>query len=284
MATFPQSFLLALTLSSVALGSLAPATALAERALTANQIIGQMKNAMEPPKASLRRMTLTARDGSEETSLDLLQARRTFPDGARSLTVVLNPEGVRGIAYLVEQRRDGTGNTEYVYMPVIRRARKLLPTESYTAFLDTDFSYGDLGLLPIETQNELGDETTVKGRKTYEVESTTGPVEEQWYVKRTVTFIDAETLLPIKRNFYNPANSLFKTETFVESMQVDGIPSPSLIVMQNLGTRTNSVLQTTSLSYNDDIAEELFTPEKLSVVGGILAKSKSAPNPTPAGH
>ena len=245
------------------------APAFADDAPSADQIIGQMKAALEPPKASLRRYTMTVNQGSEHTKFTLVQARKALPDGNRSLTVILAPEDAKGIAYLVAEKPKGQDNLEWLYIPVVRRVRELVPAENYTSFLDSDFTYGDLGFLDPASTNKLLGSETVGGKKTWKVESIPGSTTKQWYYSRIVTWVDAETLLPVKREFYSPANAVFKIEAFDDVSRVDGIATPFKITMANLPAKSTSVLEVTDVAYGLDIPDDLFGPDKLRTIAGL---------------
>ncbi|MDG2303132.1 MAG: outer membrane lipoprotein-sorting protein [Candidatus Binatia bacterium] len=241
---------------------LAAPTAAAEP--DAAQIIRDMREAVEPSKPSTRVLTLTAKHGGRSESLKLIQARKKLPDGTRaSLTFVIEPEDARGLAYL--EQHDVKGNSkEYTYAPVIRRVRELTPAESYTSFLHTDFSYGDLGFLPVEDSNEfLGTEKEGNDRVFYKIQSTPSSAAQQWYYSRYVTWIDAASKLPVKREYYSPAGELFKLEVFEDVTQIDGVPTPTKVTMNNLPAKSSSEMVVSSVSYNNGIPDEFFTPKML---------------------
>lgn len=248
----------------VAAGALGqPAAARAADPPSADEVVRQMRLALEPPKTSVRTMTMVFDDRGTKTTFQLAQARKPKPD--RSLTVLLEPEDARGIAYLVA-RQPGEEASEWIYVPLIRRVRHLVPAENYQTFLDTDFTYGDLGLLPIDTENKLLGTEQVEGRKAYKVESIPGSAVKQWYYARIVTLIDADMLLPIRREFYSPAGELFKVETFGAVTRVDGIPTPLEIVMTNVGTDTSTTLTVTGIDYETEVPDSLFEPKSLPAI------------------
>ena len=173
------------TLAAVAATALAlvVGSAAAADPPSADEVVRQMKSALEPPKASVRTMTMTFDDHGQKTSFGLVQARKKIADGEHSLTVLLEPADARGIAYLTADA--GTGDpVEWLYVPYVQRTRKLVPAENYQSFMDTDFTYGDLGLLPVDTKNTMLGTEQVDGKKTYKVESIPGSTVKQWYYSR----------------------------------------------------------------------------------------------------
>jgi hypothetical protein len=232
---------------------------------SADEVVKQMKLALEPAKPSVRTMTLTFDDQGTKTTFGLVQARKKLADGDRSLTVLLEPPDARGIAYLVAAPPSGEPH-EWLYVPYVRRTRNLVPAENYQSFMDTDFTYGDLGLLPTDTRNTLLGSEQIEGKKTYKVESIPSSTVKQWYYSRTVTWIDAASMLPIRRELYSPAGDLFKTETFGSVSRVDGVPTPFEAKMTTVSSRTSTTLLVTSISYDVNLPDSVFAPEGLRAI------------------
>jgi hypothetical protein len=268
-------------LCAVALVLLGAASVRAADAPNADEIIRQMKLALEPQKPSVRAMTLTFDDHGHESSFGLAQARKHIADGDRSLTVLLEPKDARGIAYLAAGAAAGD-TTEWLYVPYVQRTRKLVPAENYQSFMDTDFTYGDLGLLPTDTTNKLLGSEPLDGKTAYKVESVPSSTVKQWYSSRTVTWIDAATLLPLRRDFYSPAGEVFKTETYGSVARIDGVPTVLEIKMSTVAGESSSTLRVTSIRYDADVPDGLFAPEGLrSIAGSPVWQAKLPKAPAP---
>jgi hypothetical protein len=272
----PHRLLAAPTVVVAALLVLTAAPAWSASPPSADEIVREMKLALEPHRPSVRAMTLTFDDHGEKTTFGLAQARKHLPDGDRSLTVLLEPKDARGIAYLEAAKPSG-GATEWLYVPYVRRTRQLVPAEDYQSFMDTDFTYGDLGLLPTDTRNKFLGTEKVDGKNAYEVESIPTSTVKQWYVSRTLTWIDAETLLPLRREFFSPGGDLFKTETFGSVARIDGVPTPLDIEMRTRDGGTITTLHVDSVSYDVVVPDALFAPDGLRTVAeNDFWKSKPA--------
>jgi outer membrane lipoprotein-sorting protein len=227
-------------------------------------------------------MTMTLDDQGSKTTFGLVQARKRLADGDRALTVLLEPEGARGIAYLTAEGGKG-GPTEWLYVPYVQRTRKLVPAENYQSFMETDFTYGDLGLLPVDTRNTLQGTETVDGKKAYKIESIPSTTVKQWYYSRSVTWVDAATLLPLRRELYSPAGDLFKLETFGSVTRIEGIPTPLETRITDVGTKSTTTLTVNSVNYDANLPDSLFQPEGLrSIADADVWKTKAAAQPAPS--
>jgi outer membrane lipoprotein-sorting protein len=257
---------------------LASAPATADEAPDADRIVAQMKAALEPDKPSVRTMTMSVRQDGESQAFTVAQARSKVAGEPRSLTVLLAPDDARGLAYLVADKAPGSKeNKEWLYVPVVRRVRELVPAENYTSFLDSDFTYADLGFLDLGSTNKLLGSDTVGGKKAYKVESIPGSTTKQWYYARIVTWVDAETLLPLRREYYAPSGLMFKVATFDSVSRVDGMPTPFRITMENIPNRTSSELTVTNVTYAAKIPDEIFTPAKLRTIADLALWNEQHP-------
>lgn len=243
---------------------------------SASEIVKKMKAALEPPKASIRDMTLTLNQEGESSSFKMIQARKILSDGPRSLTVLTRPDAARGLGYLVQERAGKKDNVEFLYVPLVRRVRRLVPAENYNSFLDSDFTYGDMGFLPMDSTDRLIGSDPVDGKDAWKVESVPGSTVKQWYYSRYFTWIDKTTLLPIRRQFFSPAGEVFKTMTFESVTNVDGVPTPLKITMNNPAAKSSSVLEVTSVTYDAKLDDSLFTPAALSKAADAVDASFKA--------
>src|SRR5438045_3974900 len=115
----------------------------------AGTLVQKMRDALEPPRASTRKVTIVLNavaPATETVQWTAGQARKRLSDGRRILTVMLAPASERGIALLV-QEQPKKADLQWFYLPAVRRTRTLVRADAYQAFLNTDFTYADLGFV-----------------------------------------------------------------------------------------------------------------------------------------
>src|SRR5262249_57366840 len=115
-----------------------------------------------------------------------------------------------------------TQSTQWVWDPIFRRVRTLIPLEGFEAFLSSDFTYADLGLVDLHSTYKLLGEEQHDGVRAYKVQEVP---HSQWYYTRIVTWIAADSSFPLERQFYDPANQLWKVEHFDQVTEINGIPT-----------------------------------------------------------
>jgi len=223
-------------------------------------VVKKMKEVFEPVRPSTRRVVLTVNSGGETVQFVAGQARKQFPDGKRMVMVLLQPPDLKGNNYLTWEPKDTKPTAVWAWIPFLRRIREFTPVDAYEHYLGSDFTFADLGFVRLHPNYKLLGEEEHGGKQTYKIEETVP--KERAYYSRVVTWVDKATLLPLQRDYYDPAGTLWKTETF-EVTTIDGVPTPIRIVMTDLQAKTSTVQQIDNVKYNVEIPDALFDPMKL---------------------
>jgi Outer membrane lipoprotein-sorting protein len=221
-------------------------------------LVAGMKQALEPVRPSLRKMTLTVAQGGTTSTVTLGQARGIVGGANLILTVVLAPGDLRGTAYLVQEQAASASDRLWTYVPAIGRVRTVVGPEAFSAFLNSDFTYSDLGFTALRWTYTVKDGDAVNGAKTYRVE---GVPQQQWYYARVVSLIAADGFMPIQRDFFDPANQPWKVERFETVKTVNGVPTPLLVSMDDTQSKSRTTLTITDLAYDAQVPEALLKPE-----------------------
>jgi outer membrane lipoprotein-sorting protein len=225
-------------------------------------VVKKMKEVFEPVRPSTRRVVLTVNSEGETVQFVAGQARKQFPDGKRMVMVLLQPIDLKGNNYLVWEPTDSKPSTVWMWVPFLRRIRQFAPVDAYEHYLGSDFTFADLGFVRLHPNYKLLGEEEHGGKQTYKIEETVP--KERAYYSRVVTWVDKTTLLPMQRDYYDPAGTLWKTETF-EVATIDGVPTPIRIVMKDLQANTSTVQQIDNVRYDVEIPDALFDPVRLRI-------------------
>jgi len=223
-------------------------------------IVKKMKEVFEPVRPSTRRVVLTVNSGGETVQFVAGQARKQLPDGKRMIMVLLQPVDLKGNNYLVWEPKDTKPTAVWAWVPFLRRIREFTTVDAYEHYLGSDFTFADLGFVRLHPNYRLLGEEEHGGKQTYKIEETVP--KERAYYSRVVTWVDKATLLPVQRDYYDPAGALWKTETF-EVTTIDGVPTPIRIVMKDLQAKTSTMQQIDNVKYDAELPDALFDPMKL---------------------
>jgi len=233
----------------------------------AKSLVREMKDVLEPSRTSVRSLDLISTNAQgERVTLSLLQANKKLADGKRML--IRTPSEVGNVVYLFWER-ENRQLPVYEYLTPLRRVKELSGiVASYDSFYTTDFTYADLGFIPVQEGYQVLGEEQYKGVRAYKIEETIS--KEKPYYSRIITWIAADTKLPLERDYYDIAGELWKRELFTDIAIVDGIPTPMDIVMKDVQHGSMTELKVTSIKNDVKIPDELFMHE-------YLAKALDAP-------
>jgi hypothetical protein len=245
--------------ASILLAAVAVAPALAAPPDAAT-VVSKMRAALEPDRASVRKLTMTVTGpGGDASQITLGAARKKVGAVPRVVMVVLAPEALRGTSLLVEEAT--AENVLWLYVPAIGRVRKLVSPEAYTTFLNSDFTFADLGFVGMGAKYELQGEEKRQGVDTYKLE---GVPRETWYYSRFITWVAKDTSFPVERNFNDVANNLWKVERWSNVSAINGVPTALRLSMENVQSQTKSEIVADAVRYDVEIPDALVDPAQLS--------------------
>jgi len=225
-------------------------------------VLRKMKEAFEPARPSLRTLAITVHNMGEDTKLIVQQARKQTADGKRMVMVLAEPEGLRGSADLIAEAKQAMQPpVMWIYEPFIRRVRKLITIDGYEHFLGTDFTYADLGFVRLHKNHRLIGVEQKDGTTAYKVEEKLPA--GQIYYSRVVMWVAQSTMLPLERDYYDPAGDFWKKEVFDSVSTVDGVPTVLHVQMADLLSKTSTDLNVTQIKYDVAIPDTLFDPDHL---------------------
>lgn len=238
-------------------------------------IIKKSDEAINSMLAGTRKMTMTLKDGKDVTSEWVARrAYRLFDDGKRELMIFLEPDYLKGNAYMYFKPLDKPV-TEWVYSTPTRRVRKLSGANAYESFFSTDFTYADLGIKDPGGSSTLLGEEQIEGRKVYKLETLPN---EKYYYSRIVSLIACDNFVPIKREYFDAANRHWKTKLFKNYTVINNIPVPLKITIIDLQRNHSTDLSFSDICFDADyLTKEDFDPEKLS--NAILSPVCRVPTP-----
>ncbi len=256
----------------------AASPAVAQPPSNVKAIVQKMKEAFEPVRPSVRTLTFTVSELGESQKFVAGQARKQLQDGKRMATVLLQPADLRGTAFLVSEPKDPTKPTAvWIYVPAIRRVRKVLPIDAYEHFLGTDFTYADLGFVRQHTNYRLLATEQHAGTKAYKVEEKLPA--DQYYYSRIVMWIAQNTMLPLERDYYDPTGMLWKREVFDSVTTIDDAPTVLHVQMTDLEVNSSTNMNVSQVQYDVQVPDALFEPQHLPQLADdpVWQPGKTAP-------
>jgi hypothetical protein len=214
-------------------------------------------------------MELTDKGGAARTRVTR-SFRRDFGGERRSVLFFEEPANVRGTAFLAHDHPEpGRDDDHWLYLPALRKSRRVASSERGRSFLGTDLSYEELKK---ETRINAEDfhwttvgEEEVEGRRCIVVEGTAvdeATARELGYA-RVRLGVDAELWLPRRAEFWSRAEEPVKTVRLRDVREVQGIWTVHRVEADNAQTGHRTTLIFRDVDYQGELPEDLFTEDAL---------------------
>ncbi len=211
-------------------------------------------------------MTLTNKKGGVRVR-EVVCYMKDYGDTDKTVIVFRTPKDVAGVGYLMWEYEDAADGREkdadrWLYMPAMKKIRRISGSGSGDDFMGTDFTYEDIGDrgLSKDTFVLLGTEN-VGGTECRKVECTAKNANEK--NPRRILWIRADNYLLQKAEFYDRQNNLQRTLTCSDIAMIDGIWTTGKMFMENVQTGHSTLLEMKDVRYNVDIDDSLFTAAAL---------------------
>jgi hypothetical protein len=154
------------------------------------------------------KLTTASKDGKRKEQIVTSTAKK-IGEKTHSLVRFLQPAGVAGVAILTVEGAKGEAAEISLYLPKLKRVRKVARTQRGQAFMDTDFSYADLGGTGGESDDAMKKvgESKVMDRLAWVLSGKAGPDSPYGEVK---VFVDQETYVPTQVEYTDKEGKPFK--------------------------------------------------------------------------
>ena len=231
------------------------ASSLVWAAMPAGQVMAKVMEIQNSDTSALD-LKLTLIEPNGQMRERRIQTLSQTKDGlTSSLTVFLSPENVRNTRFLfIEQ--EGGKTEQWIYLPALKRSRRIGSSEEGGSFMGSDFSYADMASTTYDenqAQHLLLDEDVMSWR----IQST--PYEQKTYGK-TITVVEKATYLPLRVEFYDlDGKTLVKTLVTEETDTVNGKPITKILTMKTEATGHATRLEMLQTRFDVPLGNGYFT-------------------------
>ena len=238
--------------------------------LSASAIVARI-NAVPEGEAVSREllMQMTDRRGTER-SRKTISFRKTYGDQKKTVLFYVEPSNVRDTGFLIwDYQASAEEDDQWLYLPALRKVRRISAADRGDYFLGTDFTYEDIKLdgklEPLDYDFELLGEEPLDGRASYQVQATpkNEDIAEELGYSRKVVWVDPETWMIRRAEFWDVKGTLLKTLTVSDIRPVDGILSRHELDLVNHQTGHKTRFVFSNVDYGSPIDDGLFTRRAL---------------------
>jgi len=165
-------------------------------------------------------MTLINSRGSTRVR-EIKQFIKDYGNSEKKIMFFTAPADVKNTSFMTWSYDNGKDDDMWIYLPALRKVKRISSDSKSDYFMGSDFTYDDLGdRHPSEDNHKILREETVDGQQCYVVEST--PKDPDYMYSKTVSWIIKDEWIGLRKEFYDEDGELLKTLTVKEYDKING--------------------------------------------------------------
>jgi len=228
-------------------------------------------NALDEGEHTMRNIHMKMIDRrGKERERDTVSFRKYFGEDKKTIIFYKSPSNVKNTAFLTfDYKSESVDDDQWLYLPAMRKIRRISSSDRGDYFLGTDFTYEDIkkeGKIAIEdyTYETLGEET-VDGVKTYIVEGTIVDAKDAKELGHSKVFmwIDPDINLVRKALYFDLKGNELKTLSTKDVRKVDNIWTRHILDVQNHKTGHRTIFTFSNVDYKTPVADRRFKKQSL---------------------
>jgi outer membrane lipoprotein-sorting protein len=163
------------------------------------------------------------------------------------------------MTFMVWKNPDENDN-RWLYVPAVDLVKQISADDKNSSFVGSDFSYEDVSgrHWTEDTHTLVSANETVDGREAWLISST--PVDEDYdgFAEKK-SWIDKETYLPLKEEYYDEDGELIRVFTADKIEEIDGIMTITQRSMEDVDKDQKTTVIFDKINYNIGVTDDIFT-------------------------
>lgn len=213
-------------------------------------------------------LTVTAKDGKERKK-SWRSYRLGYAGDSRLLIRFTAPPEVKGVGFL-SLPRPGKNPDQWLYLPSMKRERRIAAQDRSASFVGTDFNYEDMEELDHEKYDVklLADEN-VAGQPCWAIEARPRADAGKSLYERKLLFLRKDILYLVRMDLFRPGEKEPGKRLLLEEVTVvDGHQVARRMTMKDLAKGSTTVIRLERLAFDGPQPEGRFTLQNLVREGG----------------
>ena len=208
-------------------------------------------------------MRLVSKDGKERIrEMTMLRLDREDGGEQKYFLYFHQPGDVRDMTFMVwkHPQRD---DERWLFIPAIKLVRRIAANDKRSSFVGSDFSYEDVSGREVEEDTHiLVREETREGRPVFVIRSAPKDEKSADFSYR-LAWIDKETYVLWREEYYDKRDELYKVFTAEEVKQVEGHWTTVRRTMKNVQNGHRTEVTYSAVDYDVGLEDSLFSERYL---------------------
>ncbi|MBN2091674.1 outer membrane lipoprotein-sorting protein [candidate division KSB1 bacterium] len=206
---------------------------------------------------SVIKMNLINRHGKTRERSILLYSKK-FGKDKKSVIYFQTPADVKGTGLLSwEYDNPAQEDDQWLYMPALKKSRRISGSSKNESFMGSDFTYDDFGDRNLdEDTHQFLREEALNGFHCWVVESR--PKGKDDFYSKRISWIRKDITMVIQVQYYDDKDAELKKLTVSDIKIQDGIWTAFKMVMVNLQENHQTIIEFEGVQYNLELGDQLF--------------------------
>ena len=183
-------------------------------------------------------------------------------EGDRSIITFLKPSDVKGTK-LLSHEQIGGDDRQWIYLPALKRVKKIAGRNRSGAFMASEFSYEDIASTDYRNYAYSGDAVPVSYEGAACLQGERLPKAKDSGYTKQVVWVDSREFLVRKTEYYDRKQSLLKTAYFDGYKKIKGVWRIGKIHIVNHQTKKQTILEWVEDDVRAGLGEDRFDKRQL---------------------
>lgn len=183
---------------------------------------------------------------------------KDYGEDSKSVMVFDKPADVKGTGFLSwEYDDEGKDDDRWLYMPAMKKVRRISGSSSNDYFMGSDFTYDDMGDRNVdEDEHTLIRGEEYEGNPCWVIESI--PKDDDTNYTKKIVWIRKDINFAVKAEYYDKTG-LMKILSIKDIQPIDGIWTAHEFFMDNLRKKHQTRLIISNVVYDQGLDDNIFT-------------------------
>lgn len=183
-------------------------------------------------------------------------------NGDKSLLTFVYPMDVKDTK-LLSFEHIGSDDDQWLYLPELKRTKRILAKNKSGSFMGSEFSYEDISSQNYKKYDyaPIVKEDSFEDTQCFVIERI--PIDKNSAYSKQIVYVDKKTYLPKFGEYFDKQNKLLKKISFLEYAKLSNIYRVKKIDMLNVQTNKRTTLIYTEDKINQDLNEDDFSQRVL---------------------
>jgi len=206
-------------------------------------------------------MELISKSGRKRTR-GLTTYRKDYGSLRKQVIRFDSPADIEGTGLLSLEKEDA-GTEQFLYLPALRRTRRIVSSQKDHRFVNTDFTFEDMERRPVEdSEHCITGQEKIDGADCRTLESRPGKEAGSQY-SMIKSWVAKKTNVPLLTRYYDKKGKLIKEYRVMKLENIQGIWTETEVVMDDLIKKHKTIMRIRKIVYDTNLQDNIFTRQNL---------------------